>query len=199
MLYLASNSPQRSDILRNLAVEFSVLKSSFDEKPLHLLGLPPVQLSKKIATEKLEHALKENAELLTKEDTIFAADTMIFLNNKIVYGKPNSKEEARIMLQSYSGKSHYALTTIAACNYAKPNKQFTISNSTKVWFSKLSETELEFLLSLNEWENAAGAYRIQGRSSLFIERIDGSYTGVLGFPTSDFYNLTKKLKISILS
>lgn len=194
MLYLASNSPQRSEILRSLSVGFSLLNSDFDEKPLHFLNIAPMALSKKIALAKLDYALDKFRDTLTGDDSVFAADTMIFLDRKTMYGKPESKEKAEAMLRSYSGRAHYAVTSIAGCNVAKGKKLVTTQCS-KVWFSKLSDAEIIKLLECNEWQDAAGAYRIQGKASFYIKKIAGSYTGVLGFPVHEFYELTKKLKV----
>lgn len=197
MLYLASNSPQRRDILSSLSVEFSLLESDFDETPLHFLNMAPVALSKKIALAKLDYALEQFRDTLTKDDFVFTADTMIFLDRKTIYGKPESKEKAEAMLRSYSGRAHYAVTSIAGCNAAKRKKLVT-AQSTKVWFTKLTDVEITKLLETNEWQDAAGGYRIQGKAAFYIKKISGSYTGVLGFPVHDFYVLAKKLKISLL-
>lgn len=196
MLYLASNSPQRRDILSSLSVEFSLLESDFDETPLHFLNMAPVALSKKIALAKLDYALEQFRDTLTKDDFVFTADTMIFLDRKTIYGKPESKEKAEAMLRSYSGRAHYAVTSIAGCNAAKRKKLVT-AQSTKVWFTKLTDVEITKLLETNEWQDAAGGYRIQGKAAFYIKKISGSYTGVLGFPVHDFYVLAKKLKISL--
>lgn len=197
MLYLASNSPQRRDILSSLSVEFSLLESDFDETPLHFLNMAPVALSKKIALAKLDYALEQFRDTLTKDDFVFTADTMIFLDRKTIYGKPESKEKAEAMLRSYSGRAHHAVTSIAGCNAAKRKKLVT-AQSTKVWFTKLTDVEITKLLETNEWQDAAGGYRIQGKAAFYIKKISGSYTGVLGFPVHDFYVLAKKLKISLL-
>ena len=196
MLYLASNSPQRREILSSLSVEFSLLESDFDETPLHFLNMAPVALSKKIALAKLDYALEQFRDTLTKDDFVFTADTMIFLDRKTIYGKPESKEKAEAMLRSYSGRAHYAVTSIAGCNAAKRKKLVT-AQSTKVWFAKLTDVEITKLLEPNEWQDAAGGYRIQGKAAFYIKKISGSYTGVLGFPVHDFYVLAKKLKISL--
>lgn len=196
MLYLASNSPQRREILSSLSVEFSLLESDFDETPLHFLNMAPVALSKKIALAKLDYALEQFRDTLTKDDFVFTADTMIFLDRKTIYGKPESKEKAEAMLRSYSGRAHYAVTSIAGCNAAKRKKLVT-AQSTKVWFTKLTDVEITKLLETNEWQDAAGGYRIQGKAAFYIKKISGSYTGVLGFPVHDFYVLAKKLKISL--
>lgn len=196
MLYLASNSPQRREILSSLSVEFSLLESDFDETPLHFLNMAPVALSKKIALAKLDYALEQFRGTLTKDDFVFTADTMIFLDRKTIYGKPESKEKAEAMLRSYSGRAHYAVTSIAGCNAAKRKKLVT-AQCTKVWFTKLTDVEITKLLETNEWQDAAGGYRIQGKAAFYIKKISGSYTGVLGFPVHDFYVLAKKLKISL--
>lgn len=194
MIYLASKSPQRKTILDSASVEFTVLESDFDEKPLHFLNLSPLKLVKNIARAKLEYVKSYFEKNLLLNDAIFTADTIIFFENNTIYGKPETKEEAISMLNSYSGKTHKVATAIAG--FSKITKKiFLTYNVSKVTFINLSKNDIDILISSNEWQSVAGGYRIQGRASLFIKKIVGSYTGVLGFPLFEFYQLAKKLKI----
>lgn len=196
MLYLASSSPQRSQILKSASLDFCVLKSNFDESDAKNLKLPPVKLTEKIASDKLVVAVKENENKLKAKDAVFTADTMVFLDELTVYGKPKNESEALRMLRSYSGKFHYVVTAIAGYSCAEC-KSAVISNVSEVYFTKFSDSDLSFLLKSGEWKNVAGAYRIQGLASFFIERVLGSYTGVLGLPLYEFYSLCKELNVQL--
>lgn len=177
-------------------MDFSLLDSDFDEKSLRFLNLSPVKLVKSIARAKLDYAVEKYAEKLEKEDIVLAADTIIFLDRKTVYGKPKNGEEARRMLSSYSARTHTVATAIAACSKTG-NKRVETCSLTKLSFSRLSKEDLDFLLQGDEWQGVAGAYRIQGKASFFIKKITGSYSAVVGFPLHDFYSIAKKLKVSI--
>lgn len=196
MLYLASQSPQRSALLKSVSVEFSVFTSSFDESSLHYLNLPPVVFAEETAQAKLEYVLQNEADRLTSSDTIITADTVVFLNNKTMYGKPKNVTEAMNMLRSLSGKAHRVVTAIAGYNVKNKKKQL-VTDISKVWFNRLSDDDIALLINTNEWAEAAGAYRIQGKASFFIKKIAGSYSGIEGFPFASFYQLMKKLKAKI--
>lgn len=169
------------------------MDSDFDEKPLHFLNLEPVSLVKHIASAKLDYAVEQFKERLNADDTLFTADTVVFLDNKTVYGKPQSKEAAIAMLRSYSGKTHKVATAIAGYSKAK-NKSLVACSLSKLKFARLSARDIDMLIENNEWQNVAGAYRIQGRAAFFVKKLIGSYSGVVGLPLYEFFTLAKKLK-----
>lgn len=196
MLYLASQSPQRSSILQSLSVEFSCLQTNFDEKSANLPSLSPTKLAEELAKSKLMYALSNKSLELTTNDVVIASDTIVFLDKKTVYGKPTSLTEAEKMLRSYSGKRHYVVTAIAGFSKQK-NKILLTKSVSKVMFAKLSNEDIQFLLNTNEWQEAAGGYRIQGKSSIYIKKIIGSYSGILGLPIHELSLLLKRLQVPL--
>ena len=116
---------------------------------------------------------------------ICGADTIIMAESKI-YGKPKNREEAAIMLKGLSGKQHYVITSIAIYNERK-KKTSSRSNCCTVTFAPLSNAEIEWYLDTNEWQGVAGAYRIQGLASCFIDKIEGCQSTVVGLPLREFY------------
>ena len=200
MLYVASQSPQRSAILNSLSVEIACIKTDFNEKTVPLVSLSPTQQAVELAKAKLQYALTHfpySAQAKnTNNDALITADTIVYLNKHHIYGKPQSEQDARKMLVSYSGKAHFVVTALAGYSFKK-NKTYTIKSVSKVWFSHLSTNDIDTIINWKEWEEAAGAYRIQGRSAYYIKKIKGSYSGIVGFPIREFYKLAYKLQLKI--
>ncbi|AGT44676.1 Maf family protein [Treponema pedis] len=197
-LFLASNSPRRKEILKSLNLEFSVSVSDFDESSI--IEENPIKRCVLIAKGKAEAVslkLKNNGT----DAFIIAADTLIYKNNgscgKTVFGKPKSLIEAEAMLTSYSGKFHNVITAVY-CIDSLCGKEYKRVNISKVFFKKLEPEEITSYLKTNEWRDAAGGYKIQGAASLFIKKIEGSYSGVMGLPICDLYEIFKKAGISVL-
>jgi septum formation protein len=115
---------------------------------------------------------------------------LITLDGKI-YGKPNNQEEARSFLKDFSGKKQEIISAIAFFN-GKLNYLSTRINKTKLLFSKLSTKEIDWYINTGEWHGVAGGYRIQGLASCFIEKIEGSFTSVVGLPLFEFYDILKE-------
>lgn len=103
-------------------------------------------------------------------------------------GKPADSTDARLMLQSYSNTEHTVIT--ALCCYDE-DKQYisTRIKRSKVFFKSLSENEIDWYINTGEWQQAAGGYRIQGVASCFITKIEGSYSGIVGLPIYELYDI----------
>ena len=185
-LILASQSPQRQDILRRLNIPFVCIPSETDETfdP----SLPPEKAVEQIALRKAEAVLRSPLKINTP--WIIAADTLIFSHGTPM-GKPADVEQARSMLQSYSGAPHKVITAIC-CYDEKLHRLSTRISSSNVCFKALSDAEIEWYLSTGEWQGAAGAYRIQGIAACFITKIEGSYSGIVGMPISELYDILKE-------
>ena len=183
LIILASKSPQRQDILKRLNIPFVCIPSDADEAldP----SLPPEKAVEHIALRKAEAVL--HSPLKINAAWIISADTLIF-SQGMPMGKPTDAEHARSMLQSYSNTSHKVIT--AVCCYDEKSQQLSSRISvSQVFFKKLSDKELEWYLSTGEWEGAAGGYRIQGRAACFITKIEGSYSGIVGLPMYELYDI----------
>lgn len=182
-IILASKSPQRQDILKRLNIPFLCIPSDADETLD--LSLPPEEAVQQIALRKAEAVLHSPLKINTP--WIIAADTLIFSHGTPM-GKPTDVEQARTMLQSYSNTSHKVIT--AVCCYDEKSQRFSSRISvSQVFFKELSGDEVEWYLNTGEWQEAAGAYRIQGRAACFITKIEGSYSGIVGLPIYELYDI----------
>ncbi|MGP1432219.1 MAG: Maf family protein [Treponema sp.] len=182
-IILASKSPQRQDILRRLNIPFICIPAETDE--FFDTDLSPEQAVENIALRKAEAVLRSPLKINTP--WIIAADTLIFSQGQPM-GKPTDAEHARAMLRSYSGTSHRVITAIC-CYDEKLRHISTRTNSSEVFFKTLSDPEIEWFLSTGEWQGAAGGYRIQGTAACFITKINGSYSGIVGLPIYELYDI----------
>ena len=189
-IVLASASPRRKAILKSLHLEFETFISSFDEKSVQIKEAEP------LCTETARQKAKTAAIAFTKQNPgkkdvlIIAADTLVF-KNSAVFGKPASRDEARQMLLSHSGKTHNVITAMCALHLADC-KCYEEKNISRVFFKRLTHEEIERYLQTEE------CYKIQGKASLFIEKIEGSYSGIVGLPIHSLYAILKKADIGVL-
>ncbi|MCL2063480.1 MAG: Maf family protein [Candidatus Cloacimonetes bacterium] len=135
---------------------------------------------------------KSIKEALTEDCTVIAADTTVHLDKKIL-GKPVNNDEAFYFLQSLSNKTHAVYTGLTV---SYKNITLTDYTKTKVKFFDLSNEEIYQYIKTNEPFDKAGAYGIQGYGSQFIEKINGCYFNVMGFPINLFYQMIKKIACS---
>ncbi|UTC67475.1 MULTISPECIES: Maf family protein [unclassified Treponema] len=193
-LILASASPRRKEILDSLGVLFCVNASNFDESSI--TEKDPIKkciLTARGKAESLFKVLKQGNDY-NPQKLILAADTLVFAENttipneKIIFGKPKNKKEAEMMLKSHSGSVHFVVSAICLldCETGRISEKQNIS---KVFFKPLSDEEISAYLKTEEWNDAAGGYKIQGKASFFIEKIEGSYTGIVGLPVRELYEL----------
>ncbi len=190
-IILASNSPRRKEILSSLKLDFTVKAPNFDETSIN--ESVPKELCRKIARGKalsvLEILKKPDCEIQKniENSIILAADTLVFSGDK-VFGKPKDELEARAMLKSLSGSKHSVVTAICCIDFASENilERQALSY---VYFKEMSSGELNFYLSTGEWNGVAGAYKIQDRAAFFIERIEGSYSNIVGLPIHELYEV----------
>lgn len=185
-IILASASPRRQEILRQMGLTFTVMPPEIREvlNP----ALSPEEQTISLAKEKIDAVLKKKWDHMFP--WVLGADTVICLNGRII-GKPSSREEAQEMIESFSGTSHHVVTGLALYNHRK-NEIVTRANRTIVTFNRLEPAEIEWYLETGEWQGVAGGYRIQGLASLFIRSIEGSYSSVMGLPISDFYGMLRE-------
>jgi septum formation protein len=175
MLVLASQSPRRSEILRQAGIAFTVRSVPVDETPLN--GETPEEYVLRLAEMK---ALAVEA---SHDEIVLGADTTVVVGGEIL-GKPADDTDARRMLSLLSGRRHEVLTGICLKHGADLVKDCAV---TKVWFTSMSESEVDEYIASGEPFDKAGAYAIQGLASKFIERIDGDYFNVMGLPVALVY------------
>ena len=180
VVLLASKSPRRQEIFNRLEIPFTVKPCDIDESTDNS-SIDEAVLE--LAERKLDHALTEYKT--SPENWIFAADTLVFSDSKLL-GQPQTEEEAFNFLKTLSGKSHHVATGIALYNREK-NKKYIDMDKTSVVFPLLSEEIIRWYVSTGEWKGAAGGYRIQEKGGCLAEKIEGSYTNVMGLPIRRFF------------
>ena len=175
-LILASGSPRRAELLRSAGIDFTVRVSDVDEKVL--AGELPRDYVVRLSREKAQAVAAEG-------ELVLGADTTVVMLNEIL-GKPANENDARRMLRLLSGKWHEVLTGVSLVNGVKVTSDVAV---TRVKFSKLSEEETNWYVTSGEPMDKAGAYGIQGYAARFVERIEGSYSNVVGLPVQMIYRM----------
>ncbi len=187
-LILASASPRRAELLRQAGMDFEIIVPDLAEE--NFSNLPPREM---VARLSLEKALAVSSRL--KEGYIIAADTIVF-HRGIKLGKPVDLADARRMLSLLSGEQHTVLTGLTLLDAVSGKYESGIT-TTMVWMKRLNANELDAYISTGEPMDKAGAYGIQGRAGLYVEKIEGCYFNVVGLPLSLLYDLMQRMKIRI--
>ena len=172
-LILASASPRRSELLKQLGVEFRVLPS--DAPEVHDDELTAREVCQVNAYRKAHAVAKKNPDAL-----VLGADTLVYLDNKLL-GKPSSLEDAYAMLERLQGRTHEVVTAVCLIHH-RIRRQKVFSDVTAVTFRPLTSVEIQRYLIQTSPLDKAGAYAIQDNGELIVERISGSYTNVVGLP-----------------
>lgn len=188
-IILASSSPRRIEMLKMLGLEFAIVPSDFKEE---FSG----NQSKDLVVINALGKAKDVESKVSNGPIIIAADTLVTIDN-VVMGKPSSKEDAAYMLRKLSGRKHEVYTGICVIDTAK-NLVIKDCVGTSVVFKDLSDKEIDSYIDSGEPMDKAGAYGIQGRGSLFIEKIEGCYYNVMGLPLNKLYYVLGKLGVDIL-
>lgn len=191
-IYLASQSPRRRELLKQIGVKFRVLVPNVDEDALPREA--PSDYVQRIARMKAEVAWGRIVAQRRTPHPVLAADTAVILGRRIL-GKPADDAEAHAMLQALSGRTHQVVTAIAV-TYEKKIKLAT--SATAVTFRRLAAHEIACYVTSGEPYDKAGAYGIQGLAATFIARIEGSYSGVMGLPLFETATLLKTFGIQVL-
>lgn len=189
-IILASSSPRRMELLKNLGVEFDIIPSNYEEI---MVNKQPEELVCYLAKNK---AL-EVSNRVKSDNIVLAADTMVFIGN-IALGKPHTNNAAYAMLKNLSGKVHEVITGICLINKSI-NKTYLDYEVTKVFFRELSEEEILNYIETKEPLDKAGAYGIQGLGGLFVKRIEGCYFNVVGLPIYKLYNGFREMGVNLLA
>lgn len=188
-IILASNSPRRKDLLKQIGVDFTIDPADVDERVLP--NEQPEEYAVRVALDKARVAADRAGAGI-----VIAADTIVVLNDEIL-GKPADAEDAERMLLLLSGKAHRVITGLAVMD-AATGRAFTGASLTRVWFRSLSPREIASYVATGEPLDKAGAYGIQERGALFVERIEGCYFNVVGLPLSLLAGLLRDMDITII-
>ena len=171
---LASKSPRRKELLGNIGINAQIIPSNVDESPYK--KLPPEQMVKELAMLKA----CDVARSLRGNTVVIGADTCVCLGGK-VFGKPQNMAEAEEMLRELSGKTHEVFTGFCVYN-CKDGTAVSRAEVTHVTFRVLTDSEIKAYVKTREPMDKAGAYGIQKRGALFIEKIEGDFFNVVGLP-----------------
>lgn len=184
MLILASKSPRRKELLKQIGIPFVVVVSDAEEVSGN--SWTPAALVVENAKRKARAVAEKYPD-----SPVLGADTVVSSERKI-FGKPKDKDEARKMLTALSGKMHEVTTGLALINR---NEIRTTSVTTKVFFDTMTKADIDAYIATEEPMDKAGAYAIQGKAARFIEKIEGSYSNVVGLPLNALIQLGKGLNL----
>jgi len=186
MIYLASASPRRQELLRQAGLAFEALPSNIIEE--RQAGEAPVDYVQRVAADKARFVVRLVAERGLPARPVLGADTEVVVEDDIL-GKPRDRTHAAGMLRRLSGGSHIVLTAI--CLVTPAGEHNALSES-RVTFAVLADAVMTRYLTTGEADDKAGAYAIQGRAAGFITRLEGSYSGVMGLPLYELFETLKR-------
>ncbi|WFR59714.1 Maf family protein [Anaerocolumna sp. AGMB13025] len=200
-IVLASGSPRRKEILEQVGVTFCICPS---EKEEIITKSKPEEIVRELAKSKaLEVAAKVEGKSI-----IIGADTMVALDGRVL-GKPGSETEAKAMLQMLQGNRHQVYTGVSVVIKSEnssgdrsakaPDKVLTFVEMTKVWVYPMKRVQIDNYIATGEPFDKAGGYGIQGKFAVHIEKIEGDYYNIVGFPIAKLYALLLDEGIDILS
>lgn len=184
MLYLASKSPRRRELLARLGPEFTILDLDIPEQrdPAE----SPHDYVHRVALEKARAGLGLVAH--EPDALVLGSDTEVVLGDE-VFGKPVDAADAAAMLRRLSGRTHQTVSVVSLVSHAR---ELQAASVTEVTFTDLDDVVIERYLATGEWEGKAGAYAIQGAAEAFVARITGSYSGVMGLPVHETARLLRE-------
>ncbi|MHA4988673.1 Maf family protein [Cetobacterium somerae] len=188
-MILASKSPRRKEILAQLGFQLQIKSKDIEEISDKI---EIVEQIKDISLKKVMAVAVENPK-----DFVVGADTVVVIDGKIL-GKPKNEMDAEKMLKSLSGKKHEVITAYTLINLEKDIKITNFVEST-VYFKQISDEEIKWYIESGEPMDKAGAYGIQGLGSIFVDKIDGDFFAIMGFPINHFIKTLNNLKIPIES
>ncbi len=197
-IYLASQSPRRRELLKQIGVQFDPLllrndprrEVRVDETPLP--DEAPVDYVQRVCRAKAEAGWEALQLRKLRTRPVLSADTTVTVNSKII-GKPENNEHALQILRELSGTRHQVLTAVAVAFEGRVELKLS---TTDITFAKLEDARIRRYLLTGEAHDKAGAYGIQGAAGAFVERIEGSYTGVMGLPLFETVELLQSFGVS---
>lgn len=187
-LILASASPRRRELLEQIGLDFVVRPSAVEED--NTLPVPPAEL---VVLQARAKAL-DIAGQAKPDDVVIGADTIVVVDG-VVYGKPTDAADAQAMLTSLAGRSHQVITGLAVVAGTVVHTRHVV---TTVYFADLTPEQIAAYVATGEPLDKAGAYGIQGRGALLVERIDGCYANVVGLPLQVVADVLRQVGVKVL-
>lgn len=182
-IYLASQSPRRLELLAQLGLQAEPVIAPIEE-----VGLPHESPEAFVLRMAVEKAYAGFNKVSGTDSFIIGGDTVVLAEGRVL-GKPKNRVDAFAMWRQLSGKSHQVLSAVAV---VKDGAAWSALNCTQVWFRQMSDAEMENYWQSGEPQDKAGAYAIQGLGAKFIEKIEGSYSGVMGLPLFELGQLLQE-------
>ena len=184
---LASASPRRLELVSQLGWEAKVYPSAFDEAGGSASEAKEVVLANALGKGRWV------AEQLGDEVPVIGADTIVVIDN-VILGKPKDAADAIAMLKRLSGREHQVMTGVAVFYKGKVLSRVGV---TRVFFRSLEDAEIAAYVATGEPLDKAGAYGIQGKGAVLVEKIDGCYNNVVGLPLTMMYTMFKELEVEL--
>lgn len=197
-IYLASQSPRRRELLKQIDVAFNVLSLRTMSGRADVIEVPhageaPADFAQRMASEKASCGWRAVDLRRLLRFPVLGADTVVDLDGAIL-GKPSGRAEAETMLSRLSGRQHQVHTAVAIRH--EDRLELRLSSS-RVRFAELDAAAIARYLETGEYLGKAGAYGIQGRAGAFVEHIDGSYSGIMGLPLHDTAVLLRAFGLTV--
>lgn len=187
MLYLASQSPRRRELLGRLGVEFGLIDLDLPEH--RQPSEPALEYVRRVAREKAGAGLLK--VMSNPSAVVLGADTEVVLDDE-VFGKPRDAEDAAAMLRRLSGRTHQVISAVSVVSPSREAQALSIS---EVSFAELDAATIERYVASGEPMGKAGAYAIQGFAEVFVSRLAGSYSGVMGLPLHETARLLREFSL----
>lgn len=200
MIYLASKSPRRQELLRQIGVEFDELRlreaagRRCDVRERPRPDEEALTYVRRIATAKAKAGWRRAQQRGLPSRPVLGADTEVVLDGRI-FGKPATARAAAGMLEALSGRRHDVLTAVAVC---RERRVEVVVSASVVTLRRLSVAEIERYVATSEPFDKAGGYAIQGRAAMFVRRLEGSYSGVMGLPLYETAHLLARFDCTVL-
>lgn len=187
MLYLASQSPRRRELLAQLGMAFGVLDVDVPER--REPGEPPDAYVSRVAREKAGAGLLQ--VVASPGAVVIGADTEVVLGDR-VFGKPADADDAATMLRELAGRTHRVLSTVWLVSGGREEHATSVSDVT---FAAMDDAQVADYVGTGEWAGKAGAYGIQGPAAVFVAHIEGSYSGIMGLPLHETATLLRRARV----
>lgn len=185
-IILASQSPRRQELLSSYGFSYDVIPSLADEENVQGNGKERVTI---LAKRKCDEVRSRFPDAV-----VIAADTLVCIDDQIL-GKPKDRNNARKMLKTLSGRWHQVYTGICVC--MPDGREWNMADTTEVHFVNINDEIIERYIATGECDDKAGSYAIQGRAGVLIDRIEGSYSNVIGLPMAMLTGILQEAGIQI--
>ncbi len=195
-IYLASQSPRRSQLLDQIGVAHRILVADASEDAesleIALKNEAPKAYVMRVTGLKLDAAVARLKNRALIAAPVLCADTTVAMG-RVIYGKPENPADAARMLAELSGQTHRVLTAVAV---AHGRKRVSLLSESKVTFAKMTKAQIASYVATGEPLGKAGSYGVQGKAAGMIERISGSYSGIMGLPLFETTQLLRQIGFS---